>query len=54
MQDSVMDKIKGNDELLAEAKLFFETYKKEVGESIRKGRRVVFVSFSGAVVHKII
>lgn len=34
-----------NEELIAEAKLFFETYKKEIGESIRKGRKVVFINF---------
>lgn len=41
----VIDKKKTNEELIAEAKSFFETYKKEIGESIRKGRRVVFVNF---------
>jgi replicative DNA helicase Mcm len=41
----VMDKKKSNEELIIEAKSFFETYKKEVGESIRKGRKVVFVNF---------
>jgi len=34
-----------NEELMIEAKSFFETYKKEIGESIRKGKRVVFVNF---------
>ena len=34
-----------NEELIAEAKLFFETYKKEIGDSIRKGRKVVFINF---------
>jgi replicative DNA helicase Mcm len=34
-----------NEELIAEAKLFFETYKKEIGDSIRKGRKVIFVDF---------
>ena len=33
-----------NEELVIEAKSFFETYKKEVGESIRKGKKVVFVN----------
>jgi len=33
------------EELISEAKLFFETYKKEIGESIRKGRKVVFINF---------
>jgi replicative DNA helicase Mcm len=40
-----MDKKKSNEELIIEAKAFFNTYKKEVGESIRKGKRVVNVSF---------
>ena len=35
-----------NEELIAESKQFFETYKKEIGESIRKGRKVVFVDFN--------
>ena len=35
-----------NEELVIEAKSFFETYKKEVGESIRKGKKVVLVNFS--------
>jgi replicative DNA helicase Mcm len=34
-----------NEELIVEAKSFFETYKKEIGESIRKGKKVVFVNF---------
>jgi len=34
-----------NEELISEAKLFFETYKKKIGESIRKGRKVVFITF---------
>jgi len=34
-----------NEELIAEAKLFFETYKKEIGASIRKGKKVVFINF---------
>ncbi|VVB78583.1 Minichromosome maintenance protein MCM [uncultured archaeon] len=41
-----IDKKKSNEELVIEAKSFFETYKKEVGESIRKGQKVVFVNFS--------
>ncbi len=36
---------KSNEDLIIEAKTFFETYKKEVGDSIRKGKRVVFVNF---------
>lgn len=40
-----MTKKKSNDELITEAKLFFETYRKEIGESIRKGKKVVFVNF---------
>ncbi len=41
----MIDKKKTNEELIAEAKSFFETYKKEIGDSIRKGKRVVFVNF---------
>jgi replicative DNA helicase Mcm len=36
---------KGNEELIIEAKSFFDLYKKKIGESIRKGRKVVFVDF---------
>ncbi len=42
----VINKKTPNEELVAEAKSFFETYKKEIGESIRKGQRVIFVNFS--------
>ncbi|MFH1359400.1 MAG: ATP-binding protein [archaeon] len=34
-----------SEELISEGKLFFETYKKDIGDSIRKGRKTVFVSF---------
>ncbi len=40
-----MEKRKKHDELMLEAKNFFETYKKEIGQSIRAGERVVHVSF---------
>jgi DNA replicative helicase MCM subunit Mcm2 (Cdc46/Mcm family) len=33
------------EELIEQAKLFFDTYKKEIGNCIRKGRKVVFVNF---------
>ncbi len=33
------------EDLITEAKSFFETYKKEIGDSIRKGKKVVFVNF---------
>ncbi len=36
---------KNNEELIIESKAFFDTYKKEIGESIRKGKKVVFVNF---------
>jgi replicative DNA helicase Mcm len=36
---------KGSEELIIEAKSFFETYKKEIGESIRKGKKVIFINF---------
>ena len=41
-----IDKKKSNEELVVEAKSFFEAYKKEIGESIRKGQKVVSVDFS--------
>ena len=34
-----------NEELISEAKLFFKTYKKEIGKSIRKGKKVIFINF---------
>jgi replicative DNA helicase Mcm len=40
-----MPKQKGSEELIIEAKAFFETYKKEIGESIRKGKKVIFINF---------
>ncbi len=40
-----IDKKKTNEELITEAKSFFETYKKEIGDSIRRGKKVVFVNF---------
>jgi replicative DNA helicase Mcm len=40
-----MDKKKSNEELITEAKSFFEAYKREIGESRRKGKRVVFINF---------
>ncbi|MGV8152166.1 MAG: LAGLIDADG family homing endonuclease [Candidatus Nanoarchaeia archaeon] len=36
---------KNSEEFIIEAKSFFETYKKKIGESIRKGRKVVFIDF---------
>ena len=47
----MVDKKKNNEELIIEAKSFFEVYKKEVGESRRKGRRVVFVNFDDLSSH---
>ncbi len=41
----VIDKKRNNEELVSEAKIFFETYKKEIGESIRRGKKVVFINF---------
>ena len=38
-----------NEELIAEGKLFFETYKKEIGESIRKGKKVVFINYEDII-----
>src|SRR3989344_7769679 len=34
------------EELIIEAKKFFDYYKKEVGKSIREGKKVVYVPFS--------
>ncbi len=42
----VIDKKKSNEEMIAEAKAFLETYKKEIGDTKRKGHKVVFVNFS--------
>jgi len=46
-----MPQIKGSEELIIEAKSFFNTYKKEIGESIRKGKKVVFISFDDLASH---
>jgi replicative DNA helicase Mcm len=40
-----MENTKTNEELIIESKTFFESYKKEIGESIRKGRKVVHINF---------
>jgi replicative DNA helicase Mcm len=42
---------RGNEELVLEAKSFFSTYKKEIGESIRKGKKVVFINFNDLSSH---
>ena len=34
-----------NEELLIEAKNFFDFYKKELGESIRKGNNIISIDF---------
>ena len=41
-----MDKKNNNEELIIEAKSFFETYKKQIGDSRRKGKKVVLINFS--------
>ena len=46
-----MPPIKGSEELIIEAKGFFNTYKKEIGESIRKGKKVVFINFDDLASH---
>ena len=46
-----MPQIKGSEELIIEAKSFFNTYKKEIGESIRKGKKVVFIKFDDMASH---
>lgn len=48
MDDQVQEKKKEkarNEELMTDAKNFFESYKKEVGDSIRKGKNVVYLDF---------
>ncbi|MDP3026488.1 MAG: LAGLIDADG family homing endonuclease, partial [Nanoarchaeota archaeon] len=42
---------KNTEELIIEAKGFFATYKREIGESIRKGKRVVFINFDDLSSH---
>ena len=37
--------LQNSEELVSEAKIFFKTYKKEIGDSIRKGKKAVFVNF---------
>ncbi len=37
--------VTNSEELVGESKLFFETYKKQIGESIRKGRKVIYINF---------
>lgn len=37
--------VSNSEELIGESKLFFESYKKQIGDSIRKGRKVVYVNF---------
>ncbi len=36
---------KTNEDFIIEAKIFFEDYKKQIGESIRKGKKVIYVNF---------
>ncbi|MDD5192895.1 MAG: LAGLIDADG family homing endonuclease [Candidatus Nanoarchaeia archaeon] len=42
---------KNTEELIIEAKGFFSTYKQEIGESIRRGKKVVFISFNDLASH---
>ena len=35
----------GAEEFITEAKSFFTEYRKQIGESIRKGKKVVFINF---------
>jgi replicative DNA helicase Mcm len=42
---------KNTEELIIEAKGFFSTYKHEIGESIRKGKKVVFINFDDLSSH---
>ena len=34
-----------SEEIVTESKLFFDTYKKQIGDSIRKGKKVMYVTF---------
>src|SRR3989338_7114456 len=45
MSESIYKK-KSNEELIIDAKEFFNNYKKDIGESIRKGKKVVFIDFN--------
>ncbi len=46
MDEQIQTSKSKNEELLIEAKNFFEFYKKEIGESIRKGRNVIYLDFT--------
>jgi len=46
MDEQVQTNKSKNEELIIEAKNFFEFYKKEVGESIRKGKNVIYLDFT--------
>ncbi len=41
-----MDIKKGSEELITESKSFFNEYKKQIGESIRKGKKVIYIDFN--------
>jgi len=45
MEDAQLSKSK-NEDLMIEAKGFFDFYKKELGESLRKGKNAIFVDFA--------
>jgi len=45
MEEAQLSKSK-NEELMIEAKGFFDFYKKELGESLRKGKNAIFVDFA--------
>ena len=36
---------KTNEDFIIEAKIFFKDYKKQIGESIRKGKKAIYVNF---------
>ena len=44
-----MERKKKQDELILEAKNFFNSYKKEIGESLRKDEKIVIIDFSQLV-----
>jgi replicative DNA helicase Mcm len=45
MDETEESQKKSNEELIHEAKNFFDSHKKELGESIRKGKKVIYLDF---------
>ena len=46
---------KSTEDLITEAKKFFDTYKREIGQSIREDKRVIVVNFNDLAIfsHKL-